>query len=72
MVSVDSTVVSIDNSNIDDNYKSLYKLVCREECQWIELTKKLTVARSSFVAMTIPDEMTKCRAKVRTKVIFKL
>ena len=75
MVSVDGTVIAIGGYggfggewSHGDYSNSLYKLVCSQKCRWIELAQKLTVARYGFVAMTIPDEMTNCRAKVRTKV----
>ena len=64
MVSVDGAVIAIGGySNVNGYSKSLYKLACSQECHWKEMSQKLTVARSSFVAMTIPDEMTNCQKK---------
>ena len=78
MVSVDGTVIAISGNTmqcrrgicrVGDHSNSLYKLVCNQNCRWKELPQKVTVARRDFVAMTIPDEMTNCRGKVRTRPI---
>ena len=71
MVNFDGHVIAIGgyNSNEGDS-NALFKLDCTtyDDCQWIKMAQKLKVARSAFVAMTIPDEIANCRAKVRTKV----
>ena len=71
MVNFDGSVIVIGGWGKEDGHSdSLYKLVCSNDkrCKWEEMSQKLTVARQNFVAMMIPDEMTNCRAKVRTKV----
>lgn len=70
MVNFDGSVVAIGGKSFDGLSKALFKLDCTtyDDCQWKEMSQKLTVARGAFVAMTIPDEMTNCTAKVRTKV----
>ena len=67
LVNFDDTVIAIGgvhDFSSDGKSNVLFKLVCTfEECQWKEMAQKLAVARDSFFAMTIPDEMTKCRKK---------
>ena len=72
MVSVDGTVVAIGGWSNNELSNAIFHLVCSslDECQWTQMAQKLSVARDNFVAMTIPDEMTNCRAKVRTKGPF--
>ena len=69
MVNFDDSVIVVGGLNKENGYsKSFYKLVCFDDCHWNMMPQKLAVARGLFVAMTIPDEMTNCKAKVRTKV----
>ena len=74
MVSVDGTVVAIGGRSNNELSNAIFQLVCSslDECQWTEMAQKMSVARSNFVAMPIPDEMTNCRAKVRPKSNFSL
>ena len=40
---------------------SLYRLTCTNKaCTWQTMTQELTIGRSNFVAMLIPDELTEC------------
>ena len=70
MVNFDGSVVAIGGGKRSGHSDALFKLLCstKGECEWKKMSQKLTVARDFFVAMTIPDEMANCRAKVRTKV----
>ena len=70
MVSVDGAAVAIGGDSDGDYSNAIFRLVCSalDECQWAKMAQKMSVAREDFVAMTIPDEMTNCRAKVITKV----
>jgi len=65
MVSVNGTVVAIGGLNNDGYSNAIFQLVCSalDECVWVEMAQKLSVARGNFVAMTIPDEMTNCQKK---------
>ena len=68
IVNFDGSVISIGGWNSNGPSDALFKLVCStKECKWEKMAQKLKVARNAFVAMTIPDEMANCRAKVRSK-----
>ena len=67
MVSVDGTVVAIGGHRNGDS-NAIFHMVCSvlDECQWVEMAQKLSVARGYFVAMTIlpdADEMSNCQKK---------
>jgi hypothetical protein len=45
----------------DANQSAMYKLICDQLCcKWPEMEQQLKIARSYFVAMLIPDTLTKC------------
>jgi hypothetical protein len=40
---------------------SMYKLICDQlGCKWSEMEQQLIIARSSLVAMLIPNQLTNC------------
>ena len=63
MVSVDGTVVAIGGWSNSAWSDAIFHLICSalDECQWAEMAQRLSVARSFFVAMAIPDEMVNCQ-----------
>ena len=43
---------------------SLHRLTCNnQQCEWTTMPQQLKVARDSFVAMLIPDELVDCSGK---------
>ena len=69
MVNFDGNLIVVGGWDQQNGFSnSLYKLMCPHEdaCIWEQMGQNLNVARNSFVAMTIPDEMATCRAKVIT------
>ena len=44
--------------------KGIYKLTCSNRaCTWTTMNQELSVGRSLFVAIPIPDSVAKCRSK---------
>lgn len=61
-VEFDGTVIIIGGYSASYPQNCLYKLVCSNDtnCEWSEMSQKLKVGRSGFVAMLIPDELADC------------
>jgi hypothetical protein len=56
-------VILIGGWSYTDNadQSSMYKLICDQlGCKWSEMEQQLKIARSSLVAMLIPDTLTNC------------
>ena len=67
MVTLDKDIVVIGGMSSDGSQyqSSLYILSCHNKgCGWTTMTQTLQVARSSHVAMLIPDELTDCSKKL--------
>ena len=51
----------------DSNYKAskgIYKITCSNRaCTWTEMNQELSVGRTDFVAIAIPNSVAKCKSK---------
>ena len=57
----DVVIIGGDGPYIGDEQSSLHRLTCQnQDCEWKTMSQQLKVARSSFVAMLIPDELVDC------------
>ena len=66
MVEFDGKLIAVGGFNGLSNQGSdaLYKLVCSDDdCEWQEMSQKLSVGKYAFVAMMVPDELTNCKQK---------
>ena len=61
MVATENSLVVIGGVTDGEYSKDLFELTCSETgCKWREMEQKLTIGRSNFVAMMVPDTLTNC------------
>ena len=61
LVPFDKDVVIIGGRDGVNVQYSLHRLTCQnQDCEWKTMSQQLKVARHSFVAMLIPDELVDC------------
>ena len=62
MVTIGKDVLAIGGYASGWGYsKSLFQFGCSDhDCEWTVLDQELKIGRQSFVAMAIPEELTKC------------
>ena len=64
IVPFDKDVVIIGGYDGSSYQSSLHRLTCQnQDCEWKTMSQQLKVARESFVAILIPDELVDCSGK---------
>ena len=59
-----SVVIVGGKSNNGEYSKSLYKFSCSNRaCTWTTMEQEMSIGRSSFVAIPIPESLAKCKGK---------
>ena len=61
LITINQDLVAIGGSNYDFIQNFMHRLTCKnKECWWQTLHNKLTIGRTQFVAILLPDSAANC------------